>query len=1034
MDLRTLARKLVPQHLYQQLGLLFALLFAAFIAVYAAYVAREQSDLTKNLLRQHAETLGSSLAAAIFNDFAEANFTEFERLLKPVETTPGVVSVAVTDSAGFVLLHLTRGADAHLRTDQRLRRIVVPSALSGAEQPGPEAAQQTLVLHEGSSLTAWTRIGSENALGWLRTELDATPVTATHDQIIADALMFGVLVTTCATLLVIAFLRRPMRALHRAATFAEKLDTDFGTIMPPCNSTHEIQQLSSALNWASIRLFDQRTALEESERRHRSVLENLTEVVFQTDVNGRWTYLNRAWEDITQYSISESLGRPAIELFPDEDREDFLRTFRSIMADTQQSHRQQLRYRAKDGSLRWVECFVRALVDDSGKLVGLSGSAADITERRLAEERLRDQLRFVQDLIEAIPNPIYFKDANGRYLGFNRAWETFFGCQREEWIGRTMFDVFPKDRAGWHFERDRELIANPGVQVYEAQIADAEGRLRDAIYNKVTFAKADGTVAGILGVVTDITERKHFESELLRAKEAAEAASRAKSEFLANMSHEIRTPMNAIIGMTELALDTQLDDEQREYLRLVKSSADSLLYIINEILDFSKIEANKLDLESVAFSLRERLEQTLRTFAQQARDKGIELHCHVDAATPDRVRGDPHRLHQVLSNLVANALKFTEQGEVAIRVETLHTMAEEATVQFSVADTGIGIPANKQRLIFEAFSQADTSTTREYGGTGLGLAICTRLVQRMGGRIWVESTPGEGSTFHFTLRFAVARETEMSQSTCVAPENAPPRLRPLSVLLAEDNRVNQTLAIRLLEKLGHRVTLASNGAEAVDLATREMFDIIFMDVQMPVMGGFEATQRLREREGHSEHRIPVVAMTAHAMAGDREKCLAAGMDDYVSKPIDTASLSAVLARVTGRSVVHPAPSAPVQPAVPKVFDLDGVLDNLDGNTELLAQICRMFLDDRGASLSRLREALAGHDLEALYSVAHSIKGATSNFLAERAMAAAVAVEKCCRSGDLAGAAPAVEHLSAAVDELSETLARFARPVRDEVEA
>jgi signal transduction histidine kinase len=400
-------------------------------------------------------------------------------------------------------------------------------------------------------------------------------------------------------------------------------------------------------------------------------------------------------------------------------------------------------------------------------------------------------------------------------------------------------------------------------------------------------------------------ERGRAVESLRLARDAAQAADRAKSEFLANMSHEIRTPMNGILGMTDLALELAQSAEQAEYLTIVKDSAAALLRILNDILDFSKVEAGKLTLEALPFRLRESLDGTLKMFAVRARDKGIAVRSQVDPEVPDRVLGDAGRLRQILVNLVGNAIKFTEHGEVVVEVECAEADgrgpspgAETLLLHLAVRDTGIGIPVEKHQAILEPFTQADGSTTREYGGSGLGLAITKQMVALMGGHLWLESVVGQGSTVHCTMRLGIDQAPPAPTWPLPRHDRAtgPMTRRPLQILVAEDHPVNQRLITRLLEKQGHAVVVVGNGHAAVEALAQQAFDLILMDVQMPDMDGLEATAAIRAQEQARVTHIPIIALTAHALQGDQERCLAAGMDDYVAKPITPADLAAAIAR------------------------------------------------------------------------------------------------------------------------------------------
>jgi PAS domain S-box-containing protein len=531
---------------------------------------------------------------------------------------------------------------------------------------------------------------------------------------------------------------------------------------------------------------------------------------------------------------------------------------------------------------------------DLNRMVAERTAELEAAHRRLEREfgeRSRAQEAF-RTIFEESAVGITLTDMDGRFVAVNRAFEEQIGLDESQILGKNAMEVGSVSPEAFQALR-RELARRGFFDAAEVVYRRPANGMRTALlWSRVIQIQG---LPRLLGFSLDISDRKRMEDDLQRARVAAESAAKAKSEFLANMSHEIRTPLNGIIGFTQLTLGTELTADQRDYLETAESSANALLRIINDILDFSKIEAGRLEMERIAFSLRECVEGAVGIVLPAAAGKNLDFSSHVGSDVPDALLGDSIRLRQVLLNLLGNAVKFTAAGSVSVEVSATAWQYRSAEMRFTVRDTGIGIPADKLECIFQPFRQADGSITRRYGGTGLGLAIAARLVEMAGGRLWVESQEGAGSAFHFTMPFPLAELLE--QPDPGFHESPRPAGAPLSVLLVEDDAVSQAFVSALLTQQGHSVLPAASGLEALELFERGSFDLALMDVQMPGMDGLQATAEIRKIESAIGGHIPIIALTAYAMKGDRERCLEAGMDDYLSKPFQANDLIACIDRL-----------------------------------------------------------------------------------------------------------------------------------------
>jgi len=646
-------------------------------------------------------------------------------------------------------------------------------------------------------------------------------------------------------------------------------------------------------------------------------------------------------------------GKHCAELIPTIDRERYREQLNRRLAGETALLPYQREYMHRDGSKTAVEIHEQLLRDEKGAIAGIRMAAIDITDRKKSEDAAYQSASEMRALFQAFPDLYLQLDRNGNILDSKGGQSSDPFLVPEKFVGRNLREILPAATVSQFAlaldkvrkTKGMEIVeftvdGKTGQQIYESRLLPVNWDQWIAILRNISARKVDESRLKSYALELE-RKNEEMESALTTAREAT----RMKSRFLANMSHEIRTPMNGVLGMTDFLLGTELNTEQLEYAESIKRSADSLLLLINDILDISRIEAGKLRLDRLAFSLRAKVEDTGSLFALQARGKGLEFVCEVPENLTEAVLGDPGRLGQVLTNLLGNAIKFTDYGRIGVTVETLREDQDDIFVRFVVHDTGIGISRDQQDRLFESFTQGDDSSTRKYGGTGLGLAISKQLVELMGGEIGVESEPGRGSRFWFTARFGAASPSDIAPAARRQPPPATPASRPVAsaapadrpspapaepkpsatgananqgtiigrkyrILLAEDNEINKRITLRLLDKLGLAADAVVNGQEAVNALEKRKYDLVLMDCQMPVMDGYEATAAIRSKEG-AARRTPICALTANAMEGDREKCLAAGMDDYVSKPVGLEKLREAVDRWLPGAVKVPADTSPV---------------------------------------------------------------------------------------------------------------------------
>lgn len=783
----------------------------------------------------------------------------------------------------------------------------------------------------------------------------------------------------------------------------------------------------------------------------------------------------------------DSLIELSSRIMPPEDKKRMLVMVQEVVDGKTDSYEFEHDIIRPDGTVRHFMVKGRAHRNQEGKLVRVIGTTMDTTDKKVAEDTLR---RSESDLMRAQ------KMAHlGNYSLNIRTGEIFWSDELKAIWGYDpgksfsleglVSRIHPGDRA-----RFLEALQNALQGKYpfnsEYRIIRSDGSVRYVHDQGEVSLDEDGTPIRMFGTLQDITDRKLMEEQLLKAKEAAETANRAKGDFLANVSHEIRTPMNAVLGMIELLLETDLSDEQREYLQLAHVSAESLLSTIDDVLDFSKMEKNKIELEQIDFNLENLVSHIINLLSGKAGSKGLKLTFHIEESLPSTFSGDPVRLKQILFNLLGNAIKFTREGEVVLSVEkyrpsgrssiSLNSDAGEGiTLLFKVRDTGIGIPPEKIDKIFDAFTQVDASVTRKYGGTGLGLAISSKLVELMGGRIWVESEVGKGSAFYFTVRVKTGSNEKYQQEsrlledsiklqeTKELSESVVSSGKGLNILLVEDHPINQKLILSLLKKKGHNLKLATSGKDALDILSRKDFDAVLMDVQMPGMDGLEATRSIRDPFSDVRwHEIPIIALTARALKEDKEKCIEAGMNDYISKPLKKEKLFKVLDGIRPRGITQEIAasgerssysgekkvftcegkiSSNITGNTPdrerinsnfpedqvledQVFNLEELLERTEGDEFLLKEMVRLFIEIFPELLDSMDKAIKEGETEGLRQNAHTLKSAAGSIGANRVFRAAYSLEQAGRENDVESAIKKFGELKFRLEELKPVLIRY----------
>jgi PAS domain S-box-containing protein len=747
----------------------------------------------------------------------------------------------------------------------------------------------------------------------------------------------------------------------------------------------------------------------------RQLLDAGPAAVLAKTMEGRIVFANVAYGAMYGRKADDLIGLPYWELLTDPaSRSRVAASDAAILHDHGSVHAELLHFRVGDRA-HWAET-VRSVVQGVSGETLIAVYLVDVTAEREAADHDRQQALLLREVVDAFPGTVGVKDEYGRWLFCNQTLAHLAGCTVDQVVGASIDDLsVPPEYAAQTKIEDETALRSNQTLVSRKEFVDQVGAKRQFVVRRIPLASVDGAAPRLLVVGTDMTELYAAQDAAEKARQQAVDASQAKSQFLAMMSHEIRTPLNGILGMLSLAADTALTAEQRDYVEAAQSSGESLRGIINDTLDLAKIEAGRLTLEAVPVHLEALLDEALRPLATRARQKGLTFELHFEPEVPAQVMTDPVRLGQIVVNLVGNALKFTQSGSITVRVALAPN--ERHMLILQVADTGIGIPREKQDRIFEAFAQADESTTRTYGGTGLGLSICQELAALFGGSIRLESEVGRGSVFECTFRFADVDAASGPRHPASEPRTPVASRRPLRVLIAEDNLVNKKIATALLKKLSCEVVDVTDGSLAVERVKSERFDLVLMDVQMPVMDGLDATRLIRAWENEcGADRVRIVALTANAMSGDDRICVAAGMDGYLSKPLDRAKLRNLIesaaSTVAGSNSSGRIRVTTATDAAP--LDLNGCLERCDNDPALLAEVVSSFRATCPTMVRRLRDAVNTSDVVVVERAAGHLRTALLAVGALRASDLAGALETGSRAGDLTRARDLIARIDAEV--------------------